>query len=162
MRDAHSANIHAARPATRFNEGGLDDPCDFTSTACGLRAAGIGRYHRSSSANHWHAGLAQRHRDNPGQPAARAATEVWWRHERATVEIQALVAAARGAIQGRAERAADHDGRCGLRYFQYVRWRYPDPVTRPDRRQRPALYANALHRAVLAHPRSADHRAQPS
>ncbi len=75
--------------------------------------------------------------------------------------VQALVGAARGAAQGRAERAADHHRRCRLRRAQHLRRRDPDADDGPHRQGRPALQPHVLDRAVLAHARRADHRAQP-
>ena len=73
-----------------------------------------------------------------------------------------MVAAARRAAQGRAQRAADHDGRPGLRRQRHVRRRHPDAGAGPHREGRTALHAVPLHRALLAHARRADHRPQPS
>ena len=75
--------------------------------------------------------------------------------------LDALVAAHRGAAEGRAERAADHDRRRRLRRLRHLRRRHPDADARRSRRGRAALHAVPLHRALLAHPRRADHRAQP-
>ena len=72
-----------------------------------------------------------------------------------------MVAAARRAAQGRAQRAAHHDRRPGLWRPRHVRRRHPDAGARPHREGRPALHAVQLHRAVLAHARGADHRPQP-
>ena len=49
--------------------------------------------------------------------------------------VEALLAAARRAAQGRAQRAADHDRRCRLRRPQHLRRRDPDAGPRPHRRR---------------------------
>ena len=71
-----------------------------------------------------------------------------------------MVAAARRAAQGRAQRAAHHDRRPGLRRQRHVRRRHPDAGARPRREGWAALHAVQLDRALLAHARGADHRPQ--
>ena len=75
--------------------------------------------------------------------------------------LDALVAAARRAAEGRAQRPADHDRRRGLRRLRHLRRRHPDAGARPHREGRAALHAVPLHRALLADARRADHRPQP-
>ena len=77
-------------------------------------------------------------------------------------ESTALVGAARRAAEGRAQRAADHDGRSGLRRAGHIRRRHPDAGHGSHRQQRPALHEFPLHLALLADARGADHRPQPS
>ena len=86
-----------------------------------------------------------RRRDQPQRPA-----------------VEAVVAAARRAAQGRAERAADHDRRRRLRRAEHLRRRHSDAGPGPHRQDGPALHAVPLHRALLADARRADHRPQPS
>ena len=75
--------------------------------------------------------------------------------------VDALVAAARGAAEGRAQRAADHDRRLGLRRAQHLRRRGADTGAGPHRQERAALHQLPFHLAVLADARRADHRPQP-
>ena len=66
------------------------------------------------------------------------------------------------AAQGRAQRAADHDRRRGLRRAEHLRRRHSDAGAGPHRQSGPALHAVPFHRALLADARGADHRPQPS
>ena len=75
--------------------------------------------------------------------------------------LQALLAADGRAAQGRAQRAADHDRRPGLRRHQHLRRRHPDAGHGSPREGGLALHAVPLHRALLADARGADHRPQP-
>ena len=75
--------------------------------------------------------------------------------------FQAVLAAARRAAHGRAERAADHDRRPGLRRFEHFWRRDPDAGAGSRRQGGAALHAVPLHRALLAHAGGADHRPQP-
>jgi FixJ family two-component response regulator len=77
------------------------------------------------------------------------------------LQSKALVGAARGAAERRAQRAADHHRRRRLRRAQHLRRRDPDADDGPHCQRRPALQPHVLHRAVLADARRADHRAQP-
>ena len=77
-------------------------------------------------------------------------------------DFEALVAAARRAAQGRAQCAADHDRRPGLRRQQHVRRDHPDAGAGPHRKCGTAIHAVPFHGALLAHARRADHRPQPS
>ena len=76
--------------------------------------------------------------------------------------LQAVLAAARRAAQGRAQRASHHDRRPGLRRVGHLRRRHPDAGAGPDRQGGASLHAVPLHLAVLADASGADHRAQPS
>ncbi len=76
--------------------------------------------------------------------------------------VEGLVAAARGAAQGCAQRAADHDRRRRLRRAEHLRRRHPHAGAGSHRQGRAALHAVPLHRALLADARGADHRPQPS
>ena len=105
-------------------------------------------------------GSPERDHDDQGRTVAAAAGEIR-RQDRAQCRaVDALLAAARRAAEGRAERAADHDRRLRLRRPQHLRRRDPDAQPRPDRRQRPALHQLQFDGAVLADARGADHRAQ--
>ena len=73
-----------------------------------------------------------------------------------------MVAAARRAAQGRAQRAAHHDGRCRLRRAEHVRRRHPDPGPGSHREERAALHAVSLHVAVLTDAGGVDHGPQSS
>ena len=96
-----------------------------------------------------------------GQTTSAAAAEIRRRDQGDCQEFQALVAAARRAAQGRAQRAAHHDRRPGLWRQRHVRRRHPDAGAGPDRQGGAALHAVPLHRALLADAGSADHRPQP-
>ena len=76
-------------------------------------------------------------------------------------ELDALVAADGGAAEGRAERAADHDRRRGLRRLRHLRRRHPDADARQRWPRRAALHPVPFDGALLADARGADHRAQP-
>ena len=71
------------------------------------------------------------------------------------------MAATRGAAQGRAECAADHDRRRRLRRAKHLRRRRPDAGAGPHREERPALHEFPLDVAVLADARGDHHRPQP-
>ena len=115
--------------------------------------------------------VAQQVTGTPGSPSATdhhrrkansaAAAEVRRRDQGKRQGFHALVAAARGAAQGRAQRAAHHDRRPGLRRAGHLRRRHPDAGAGPDRQGGAALHAVPLHRALLAHAGGADHRPQP-
>ena len=81
--------------------------------------------------------------------------------ERAS-ESKAMVAAARRAAEGRTQRAAHHDGRCGLRRAGHVRRRRSDPCAGSHRRKRAPLHEFPLHGALLALACGIDHGAQSS
>ena len=97
-----------------------------------------------------------------GKPTPAAAAEIRRRDQGKRQGFQALVAAARRAAQGRAQRAAHHDRRPGLWRQRHVRRRHPDAGAGPDRECGTALHRVPLHRALLAHAGRADHRPQPS
>ncbi len=73
-----------------------------------------------------------------------------------------MVAAARRAAEGRAQRAAHHDGRCRLRRAEHLRRRHPDAGTGSHREERAAVHEFPFHVAVLADAGGADHGTQPS
>ena len=77
-------------------------------------------------------------------------------------ELQAVLAAARRAAQGRAQRSPDHDRRPGLRHFEHLRRCHPDANAGPGREGRASIYAVPLHLALLALASGAAHRTQPS
>ncbi len=116
---------------------------------------------RCSPGSHWGTRFTQRHVDDRRPVAAGCAAGVRRDHQPGRQGLDPLVAAHRGAAEGRAERAADHNRRRGLRRLGHLRRRHPDTDTRSGRGGRAALHAVPLHRALLAHPRGADHRAQP-
>ena len=103
----------------------------------------------------------QRHHHDRRKPTPAAAAEVRRRDQGKRQGLDALVAAARRAAQGRAQRAAHHDRRPGLRGHRHIRRRHPDAGARPHRQCGPALHPIPLHRALLADARRADHRPQP-
>ena len=96
-----------------------------------------------------------------GKAAPAAAAEFGGVIKETAAESKALVAAARRAAQGRAQRAAHHDRRPGLRRLRHLRRRHPDAGAGPHRQGGAALHAVPLHRAVLADAGGADHRPQP-
>ena len=105
--------------------------------------------------------FTQRHVDDRRPVAAGGAAAIRRDHQPRRPGIDALVAAHRGPAEGRAERAADHHRRRRLRRLRHLRRRHPDADARPDGGRRAALHPVPLHRALLADPRRADHRAQP-
>ena len=72
-----------------------------------------------------------------------------------------LLATHGGAAQARAERAAHHDRRPGLRRVGHVRRRDSDSGDGSHREGGAALHAVPLHGALLADARGAHHRPQP-
>ena len=106
-------------------------------------------------------GSPERHRHDRRQTTPAAADAVRRRDQGEGQGFQALVAAARRAAQGRAERAAHHDRRPGLRRVGHLRRRHPDAGDGPHRQGGTALHAVPLHRALLADAGGADHRPQP-
>ena len=115
---------------------------------------------------------AQQTTGTPGSPSATTtidgkyvpspARTVRRRDQHERQRFQTVLATDRGAAQGRAQRAADHDRRSGLRRYGHVWRRHPDAGHGPGREGGAALHAVPLHRAVFAHAGGADHRAQPS
>ena len=102
---------------------------------------------------------ARRRRSTESTSAA--AAEVRRRDQPRSDQVQAVLAAAGGAAQGRAQRAPHHDRRPGLRRFGHVRRRHPDAGDGPHREDGAALHAVPFHRALLADAGGADHRPQP-
>ena len=113
-------------------------------------------------ADHRRAGFAQRHHDHQRQATPAARPEIRRRDQGQRRAVEALVAAARRAAQGRTQRPADHDRRRRLRRPQHLRRRHPDAGAGSHRQDGPALHAVPFHRALLADARRADHRPQPS
>ena len=66
------------------------------------------------AADHGGARIAQRHDDDPGRPDPGAADEVRRQDRAYDGGFEAVLAGARGAAQGRAQRAPDHDRRLRL------------------------------------------------
>ena len=77
-------------------------------------------------------------------------------------KLQAVLAAARRAAQGRAQRAAHHDRRPGLRHFEHLRRCHPNASAGPDCEGRASIYPVPLHLALLALASGTAHRTQPS
>ena len=107
-------------------------------------------------------GSPRRHDDHQRETTPAARPEVRRRDQGERRAVEALVAAARGAAQGRAQRAVDHDRRRRLRRAEHLRRRHPNAGAGPHRQGGPALHAVPFHRALLADARGADHRPQPS
>ena len=68
-------------------------------------------------ADYRHAGFAECHDHRGWQLSAESAGEIWRRDQPERQGFQAVLAAEHRAAQGRAERAADHDRRPGLRHL---------------------------------------------
>ena len=77
-------------------------------------------------------------------------------------ESKAVVGAAHRAAEGRAQRAADHDGRLRIRLAEHVWRRHSHAGPGSRRQERTALHAVPFHVALLADTRGADHRPQSS
>ena len=77
-------------------------------------------------------------------------------------ESQALVGAARRAAEGRAQRAAHHDGRPGFRRTEHFRRRHSHTGHGSHREGRAALHEFPLHVAVLTDAGGIDYGPQPS
>jgi hypothetical protein len=113
------------------------------------------------AADHRRAGFAERHDHDQWRAVAATAAEVR-RHDRAHARaVQTLLAGARRAAQGCAQRAADHHRRFRLRHAEHLRRRRPDTGARPRGGERPALHQLPLDGAVFTDARRADHRPQP-
>ena len=97
-------------------------------------------------ADHRRAGFAQRDHDHRRQATAAARPEIRRRDQGEGLGVEAVVAAARRAAQGRAQRAADHDRRLRLRRAEHVRRRRPDAGTGSHREKRAALHASSIPR----------------
>src|SRR5262249_43070164 len=136
-------------------------PARSSRLARGRLDVSAGNELRSCPAAHRHARLAQRNDDDPGQPAARATSPVPRQDRAERHAIDALLAAAHRAAQGRPEHPAHHDRRHRLRRLQHLRRRDPDAEPRPYRRQWPALYQLQLDSAVLADARRTDYGTKP-
>ena len=121
-----------------------------------------GRRTGRGAAGHGRAGLAQRHDHARREPAPAAAAEVRRRDQGGCQGFEALLAAARGAAQGRAQRAAHHDRRPGLRRVGHLWRRHPDAGAGPHRQSGVALHAIPLDCSLLANAGGAHHRPQPS
>ncbi len=106
-------------------------------------------------------GSTERDHHDRRQATPATAAEIRRRDQGERQGFQAVVAAARRAAQGRAERAAHHDRRPGLRRVGHLRRRHSDAGDGPHRQGGAALHAVPLHRALLADARGADHRPQP-
>ena len=103
---------------------------------------------------------APRRRSATATSAARP--KVWRGDQGEGKRVQAVVAAAGRAAQGRAECAAYHDRRLRLRHAEHVRRRHPNAGLGSHRQERTALHAVPLHVALLADARGPDHRPQSS
>ena len=115
----------------------------------------------SRAAGHGHAGFTGRHHEPQRKATSAARSEVQRRDQERCAAVQALVGTARRSAEGRAERAAHHHRRRWLRRAQHLRRRDSDADDGPHRERGPALQPGLFHRALLAHARRADHRAQP-
>ena len=73
-----------------------------------------------------------------------------------------MVAAARRAAEGRAQRAAHHDRRLRVRRAGHVWRRHPDSGDGSHRQERAALHQFPLHFALLTDAGGDYHRTQPS
>ncbi len=108
------------------------DEVDACHSGCRRAARGFSdcrcadRCSSRSAGRHGRAGLAQRHDHDSRETAAAAAAEIRRRDQGERHGFHAVVAAARRAAERRAERAADHDRRPGLRRVGHLRRRHPD------------------------------------
>ena len=117
---------------------------------------------RICPAGHRHLGIGRRHHHHQRKAASATASEVRRRHQGNRQGFHAVVAAARGASQGRAQRAAHHDRRPGLWRAEHLRRRDSDAEPGSHRQGGAALHAVPLHGALLADAGGADHGPQPS
>ncbi len=106
--------------------------------------------------------FAQRHHHHQRQTTSAARPEIRRRDQGESLGVETVVGAARRAAEGRAQRAAHHDGRLRLRRAEHVRRRHSDPGAGSHREERAALHEFPLHVALLADARGVDHRPQPS
>src|SRR5437899_2998426 len=82
---------------------------DRASVIGNLPGAFAGNSDRPGPTDHRYARHPQRHDDTGRQTTTARAPEVWRRDQGRCERLQALLATIRGAAQGRAKRAADHD-----------------------------------------------------
>ena len=91
-------------------------------------------------------GFAQRHHHHRRQTTSAARSEIRRGDQGEGLGVESLVAAARRAAEGRAQRAADHDGRLRLRRAEHVRRRRSDAGIGSHREERAALHAISIPR----------------
>ena len=108
------------------------------------------------------AGFARRHHHHQRKTASAARSEVRRGDQGKGLGVESLVGAARRAAEGRAQRAAHHDGRRRLRRAGHVRRRRSDTGTGSHREERAALHEFPLHVALLTDAGGDYHRTQPS
>ena len=118
-------------------------------------------FRQGTSPNHRHARFTERHYHHRREVYPESTATLWRQDQPQRGGLQALLAADRRAAQGRAQRAADHDRRPGLRRHQHLRRRHPDAGHGSPGEGGLALHAVPFHRALLADARGADHRPQP-
>ena len=122
--------------------------CISSAVSCSCCDAGCPACH--GRAGHRCAGFAQRHHHDQRKTASAARSEVRRGDQGKGLGVEGLVGAARRAAEGRAQRAAHHDGRCGLRRAGHVRRRRSDTGAGSHREERAALHEFPLHVALLA------------
>ena len=107
-------------------------------------------------------GSPRRHHHHQRKTASAARSEVRRGDQGKGLGVEGLVAAARRAAEGRAQRAAHHDRRRRLRRAGHLRRRHPDPGPGSHREERAALHEFPLHVALLTDAGGDHHRTQPS
>ena len=128
--------------------------CSHDPAYCGGGRSGCIAGH--GAASHRRARLAQRHHDHRRQATPAARPEIRRRDQRERRAVESVVGAARGAAQGRPERAADHDRRRRVRGAEHLRRRHPDARSGSASRNRDCATRSSTP------PRSARRRGQPS
>ena len=108
------------------------------------------------------AGIAQRHHHHQRQTTPPARPEIRRGDQGKGLGVESVVAAARRAAEGRAQRAAHHDRRQRVRRAGHLRRRRPDPCNGSHCEERAALHEFSLHVALLADAGGDHHGTQPS
>ena len=120
----------------------------------------------------WDTASAQQTTGVPGSPDATTTIDgrqlpprdsaVWWLNQRKRGSIEAVLAGARGPAERCSQHPSHHDGRCGLRSTVNIRRGHPHSSARQDCRYGAAVYQFPYHLTLLADPRGAYHRPEPS
>src|SRR5258706_6811057 len=105
--------------------------------------------------------LAQRPHHDGRKTASAPKTAIRRRDQGESLRVHGLVGPTRRAAEGRAQRAAHHDGRPGLRCTEHLRRRHPHACHGSHRSAGTALHQLPLYLALLTDAGGDHHRAQP-
>ena len=148
-------------PRRPMYKGAHMKPIRYILAICMSATAG-GHTFRLCPADYRHARYADRHDNGRRTICSEHRAAVRRRDQHGRPELEVVLAAARRAAQGRAQRPSHHDGRPGLRHLEHVRRRDPDADAGPGCEGRTSLHAVPLRFAVLAVASGTAHGTQPS